>query len=198
MERAAVRQDEAAAVERRDVLQGLAHGVLGGQRDGVPARHERRGPAVHGNAQNSGNFIDHRDIQIRPGMTGRWVAALGHEHGVISVDGQEAGVRVGLAGVEVVDAFGDPLGLLGVVDDADIGTELRHAGNGSGVGVEGEGDLPRRRQADLRGAGAKDGVGGAEGDELIHAVVGTGDVHFDLKAVETGKDGLIKLGCVLH
>ena len=116
-------------------------------------------------------------------MAGAWVRAVSHQHGIIAVDGEKAGDGVDLAGVDVIDALGNPLGLLGVIHGTDVWPQLRHAGNVGGVGIEGQGDLPRRCQTEGRAPGTEGSAGCAQRGQAVHAVGIAGNVHTDLKAV---------------
>ena len=106
---------------------------------------------------------------------------------------------VGLAGVHIVDALRDPFARPAVlVHDTDIGAELRHAGNRRGREIERDGDLPCRRETELRGAGAEGGSGSPKCGEGVHAVVGACDGDLDLKAVDTGENGIVESRNRMH
>ena len=131
-------------------------------------------------------------------MGGGRILHFALEHGVIGSEGQETGRGICLTGIHVIDAFGDPLGLSRVVHDPEIRPDRRHARDGTGVQVQGEGQLPCRRQAEARRTGTEDAAAAVQGREYVHTVVRAGDVHLDLKAVDTGVDGIVKRRSTVH
>lgn len=114
------------------------------------------------------------------------------------MEGQETGGGVCLSGVHVIDALCDPLGLARVVHDAEVGTDLGHTRDGAGIQVQGKGELPCRSQAEARRTGTKGTAADVQGREYVHTVVRAGDVHLDLKAVDTGVDGIVKRRSTVH
>ena len=108
------------------------------------------------------------------------------------MEGQEAGGGICFTGIHVVDALGDPLGLARVVHDTEVSPDLRHARDGSGIQVQGEGQLPCRCQAEARRTGTEDAASAVQRREHVHAIVRSGNFHLDLEAVNPGVDGIVE------
>ena len=77
------------------------------------------------------------------------------QHGIIGAERQEAGGGVRLAGVDEVDALGNPLGLPDVIHNTEIGPDRRHARDRAGFHVQRQRKLARRGKAEARRAGAE-------------------------------------------
>ena len=83
-------------------------------------------------------------------------------------------------------------------DDTEIGPDLRHARDGSGIKIKREGQFARRGQAEARRSGAEDAAVAVQRRENVHTVVGAADVHLDLEAVNAGEDGIVEGGSRVH
>ena len=193
-----IRDHEAAAVERRDVLQRLAQGVLRWKWDLEAGGHEVCGPGVHGDAEDRGDLRDNLNIGVWPDVFDAGIRLFCLQHGVVGVDSQKPHRRVRFACVDVVDAFGDPFGPLGVIHHTEIRPEFGHARDGGGIHVKGEAEISGRCQADAGRPAAESGAGAFHGREDIHAVVGAADRDLDLKGMKAGEDGFVKFGSSIH
>ena len=151
-----IRDDKRSAVECGDVLEGFADGVLGRQWDQETGGHEGSRLRVHRDTEERGDFGDGVDVRIGPRMRCGRVGLLPFQHRVVGVERQKTGGGVRFAGVDVIDALGDPFGLLSVIHDADVGSEFCHARDHAGFHVQRQRKLARRSQTDTGRAAAED------------------------------------------
>ena len=65
-----IREDEAAAIERRNIPEGLPDGVLCRQRNLEGGSHQGGGAGIDRDTEEGRNFADYGEIRVWPDMRG--------------------------------------------------------------------------------------------------------------------------------
>ena len=164
-----------AAIGNSDMAQQLSHGVIG-----RITHHEVRvnhRPFINLHADSRGDLIGYILHRLRPcfrAAAAIQICLLRLQHGVVAVDRQQAGNMVGLSGVNVVNAFPEPVGLDASRHRTDPHADFGHARDDA-LRLHDQIEFLRYTAADADGIAGEQCGTGRYREQLAFAVIHASD-----------------------